>query len=208
MTISHATLAVAHEWWKEVSFPEMVASGTALPDEQLVGLALGGDDKAYEELVRRYKKVVLRMAGRVALDELEIDEIAQDVFVKVYGKLKHYRADAPVGHWIMRIASNTCRDVLRKRKNSPRAVAFDTMEGALQNAPAVEEEKEVEILRRAMQKLGADDRMLLTLLELEDKKVKEVASILGISEGNVKVRAHRARKGLKELFEKETENHG
>ncbi|MBI5179165.1 MAG: sigma-70 family RNA polymerase sigma factor [Nitrospinae bacterium] len=208
MITSNATLSVAPECWKGVSFPEMEGNGTALPDERMVALALGGDGKAYAELVRRYKKAVLQMAGRVARDELEVDEIAQDVFVKVHANLKHYRGDAPVEHWIMRIASNTCRDVLRKRKNTPLAVAFEKVEGALQNAPAPEEDKEVETLRRAMEKLGADDRMLLTLLELEDKKVKEVASILGISEGNVKVRAHRARKVLKELFGKETENHG
>lgn len=176
-------------------------------DGKLVAAALDGNDAAFGELIKRYKGAVFAIAARIALDELEIDEISQEVFVKAYDSLKSYRGEAPFGHWVMRIAANTCRDILRKRKRRPEHVPFDKIEyGIAGNEP--DGEREIETLHKAITKLDADDRMLVTMLEIEGKAIKEVAYILGISEGNVKVRAFRARKALKDIFEKEADKHG
>jgi len=184
----------------------MDSSGKGIPDEQLVVMALGGDDRAYEELIGRYKRTVFAITARIAMDDLEVDEISQEIFVKAYDNLKSYRGDAPFGHWILRIAANTCRDILRKRKIRPTSVPFDKVEYGLADNRASDDTRDIDALHRAIGSLGVDDRLLITMLELEGKKIKEVAYILKISEGNVKVRAYRARKALKELFEKEADD--
>ncbi len=183
----------------------MDSADGGIPDTQLVVQVRAGDDAAYEELIRRHKRKVFGMAARIARDHLELEEIAQEVFVKAYEKLAGYRGDAPFGHWLTRIATNTCHDYLRKRKQQRAEVSVDLYEWMLE-APVEThgvEPEELTALARALERLRPDERLVLTLLELEGKSVRETAYIMDISEGNVKVRAHRARKALKELVEKE-----
>lgn len=186
----------------------MDSAGAGIPDERLVDQIRAGDGAAYEELIRRHKRKVFGMAARIARDSLELEEIAQEVFVKAYEKLASYRGDAPFGHWLARIATNTCHDYLRKRKQRRAEVSVDLYEWALE-APVEThgaEPEELAALARALEKLRPEERLVLTLLELEGKSVKETAYIMDISEGNVKVRAHRARKALRDLLEKELDH--
>ncbi|MBI5637943.1 MAG: sigma-70 family RNA polymerase sigma factor [Nitrospinae bacterium] len=183
----------------------MDSAGAGIPDERLVDQVRAGDGVAYEELIRRHKGKIFGMAARIARDALELEEIAQEVFVKAYENLASYRGDAPFGHWLSRIATNTCHDYLRKRKQRRAEVSVDLYEWMLE-APAETHgaaPEELAALARALERLRPGERLVLTLLELEEKSVKETAYIMDISEGNVKVRAHRARKALKELLEKE-----
>ncbi len=182
---------------------------TGIPDERLVAMARDGNDAAFEELIRRHKRRILGMAARFARDDLELEEIAQEAFVKAYENLVRFRGDAPFAHWLARIASNTCYDFLRKRKRRQAELPVELFEHAL-GAPeetARPDAEDLAALARAMEKLKPEERLVLTLMELEEKSVKETAYIMGISEGNVKVRAHRARKALKQLMEKE-QDHG
>lgn len=186
----------------------MDSAGADIPDERLVEQVRAGDGAAYEELIRRHKRKIFGMAARIAHDPLELEEIAQEVFVKAYEKLAGFRGDAPFGNWLARIATNTCRDFLRKRKRRQVEVPVDLYEWALE--PAVETHgaapEELAALARALERLRPDERLVITLLELEEKSVKETAYIMNMSEGNVKVRAHRARGALKELLEKELDH--
>lgn len=187
----------------------MDSASAGIPDGRLVDQARAGDGAAYEELIRRHKRKIFGMAARIARDPLELEEIGQEVFVKAYENLASYRGDAPFGHWLARIATNTCRDYLRKRKQRRAEVSVDLYEWMLE-APVETHgaaPEDLAALARALERLRPDERLVLTLLELEEKSVKETAYIMDISEGNVKVRAHRARKALKELLEKEL-NHG
>ncbi len=186
----------------------MDSAEAGIPDEQLIEQVRAGNGAAYEELIRRHKQKIFYMAARIARDPLELEEIAQEVFVKAYEKLASYRGEAPFGHWLARIATNTCYDYLRKRKQRRVEVPIDLHEWALEAQTETHgtEPEELAALARALERLRPDDRMVLTLLELEEKSVKETAYIMDISEGNVKVRAHRARKALKELLEKELDH--
>lgn len=183
----------------------MDSASAGIPDERLVEQSRAGDGAAFEELMRRHKRKVFGMAARIARDSLELEEIAQEVFVKAYEKLPGYRGDAPFEHWLARIATNTCRDYLRMRMRRKLETSVDLHEWTLASPADTHgaEPEELKALARAMEQLRPDERLVITLLELEGKSVKDTAYIMDISEGNVKVRAHRARKILKELVEKE-----
>ncbi|MHB8174463.1 MAG: RNA polymerase sigma factor, partial [Nitrospirota bacterium] len=175
-----------------------------LTDDNLVEAARVGGDEAFAELVRRHKRKVLRLAYRYARDKGELDDIAQDIFIKIYRNLGGYRKEAPFEHWLTRVAISACYDFLRKKKKSSRDVSLEDVEYNL-SVPA-EEGKELEalqakeILDKALAKLKPMERIVITLLELEERPVKEIAVITGLSEANVKVRAFRARKALKKML--------
>ncbi len=175
-----------------------------LPDESLVESAKSGKDEAFGELVRRHKRKVLRLAARYAADHGELDDIAQDIFIKIYRNLGGYRKEAPFEHWLTKVAVSACYDFLRKKKNARRDVPIEEVEYSL-SVPAdggkkLEALQAKEMLDKALSKLKPIERIVITLLELEERTVKEAAVITGLSEANIKVRAFRARKALKKIL--------
>ena len=173
-------------------------------DERLIKATLSDDDEAFSELVRRYKQKIFRLAARFVRDNDELDDICQEAFIKVYQNLKKFRGDAPFEHWLTKIAVNVCYDMLRKqsrkRDNVPLdSVAFST--GEPQSPSSSSGSEAWDVLKNAFVKLRPEDRLVITLLHLEEKTVRETASLTGWSEANVKVRAFRARKELKRILE-------
>jgi len=177
-------------------------------DESLVKDALGGDDQAFVQLVRRYKRKVFGLAGRFARDGDELDDICQEVFIKVYENLGKFRHEAPFEHWLSRISVRTCYDFLRKRKIERRFVPWDSVSYEIEDREGIDTEAAEEaqrILDWGLARLKPAERLVITLLELEEKSVREIAAVTGWSEANVKVRAFRARQHLKRLLEKHHE---
>ena len=173
------------------------------PDERLIQSTLAGDDEAFAELVRRYKRKIFAMAARFARNDHELDDIAQEVFVKAYQNLAKFRGDAPFEHWISRIGARACYDFLRKERRSRENVPLEDFDVPVEDNVAPARAKEV--LDVALAQLPAEHRLVITLLELEEKSVREIAELTGWSEANVKVRAFRARQALKTLLEKNHE---
>ena len=174
-----------------------------LPDERLIPSTLAGDDEAFAELVRRHKRKVFGIAARFARNDHELDDICQEIFVKAYQKLKSFRGEAPFEHWLSRIAVHACYDFLRQARRDRTNVSLDAIDVAVQDNAGPREA--AEILRWAMARLSAEERLVITLLELEEKTVRETAELTGWSEANVKVRAFRARQALKKILEKSHE---
>ena len=123
--------------------------------------------------------------------------------MKVYQNLKSFRSEAPFEHWVSRIAVRCCYDFLRATRRERQTVPLDGIEIGI--ADNVNPARAAEVLRWAMAQLSADERLVITLLELEEKSVREVAWLTGWSESNVKVRAHRARNALKKILERSHE---
>jgi RNA polymerase sigma-70 factor, ECF subfamily len=168
-------------------------------DERLIQSTLAGDDEAFAELVRRHKHKVFGIAARFAGNDAELNDICQEIFVKAYQNLKNFRGEAPFEHWVSRIAVRSCYDFLRATRRDRENVALDGIEIGVQPDGNVEHARE--LLRWAMAKLSADERLVITLLELEERSVRETAELTGWSESNVKVRAFRARQALKKILE-------
>ena len=182
----------------------MVAEKSSPPDEQLVAATLSGDDQAFAELTLRHKSRVFGIASHFARDAAELEDICQDVFIQAYFKLRQYRRDSPFEHWVVRITTHKCYDYLRKRRRAGVVISTDALleSGIEPSAPEADAaHPDLERLHAAMAQLSPKERLVLTLLELEERSVQEIARLTGWSESNVKVRAFRARAALRKIME-------
>lgn len=171
-------------------------SGSASDEAALVAACRRGNEEAFERLVRQQERRVFRLAGRFFRQPEEVEEVAQQTFLTVWQKLDTYRARAPFEHWLTRVCLNCCYERLRKQP----APTEPLEEGHAARSGEPTARLEVERLLRT---LPASDRFLLLLLHGEGWSVPEIAARLGWSRANVKVRAHRARKKLRQLLAEE-----
>ena len=173
-------------------------------DEQLVSAALAGDQGAFGELAARHKSRVFGLVSRFAAHGADLEDICQDVFIQAYFNLRQFRRESPFEHWVLRIATYKCYDYLRRRKRDRAGgVSVDMLleSGFQPAAPEVPApHPDLDRLYEAIGKLTPRERLVITLLELEDRSVQEVAQLTGWSVGNVKVRAFRARASLRKLL--------
>lgn len=165
-------------------------------EARLVRVAQAGDQDAFTALVRRYQGRVFRLAGRFFRRREEVEEVAQETFLRAWTKLGTYRAEAPFEHWLTRLCLRCAYDRLRQGRNE----AGPLDEAAELAAPAGSLEVQIEV-ERLLARLPAVDRFVLVLLEGEGWSVTEIAEHLGWSKVNVKVRAHRARRRLRRILE-------
>jgi RNA polymerase sigma-70 factor (ECF subfamily) len=120
--------------------------------------------------------------------------------LKAFQQLSSFKAESSFSTWIYRIATNVAISAVRKMKNDTirldESVFFNLSESQVDEALEDESEEQLQRLQRAMEKLEADERALITLYYMEEKPLTEVAFILGMTEGNAKVKLHRIRKKL------------
>jgi RNA polymerase sigma-70 factor (ECF subfamily) len=172
-------------------------------DEALVAATLAGEDRAFAELVSRHKRRVFATASRFARDAHQLDDIAQEVFLRAFRHLAKFRGDAPFEHWLARITVSACYDFLRKERRVREQVSLDAHDFDLRDAgadAAMAAGRARELLDFAMRQLSPDERLIITLAELEERPMREIADLTGWSESNVKVRAFRARQSLKKIL--------
>ncbi|NVN93358.1 MAG: RNA polymerase sigma factor [Desulfuromonadales bacterium] len=177
-------------------------------DDYLIQEIRAGNSEAFGHLVRRHKRKVFALAARFARDADDLDDICQDVFIKIYENLDNFRADAPFEHWLSRVTTRTCYDALRSRKREMGNVSIDSFHNLLKDTSyetlqAAEEARN--ILKWGLDQLRPEERLVITLLELEENTIKEIADMTGWSQPNVKIRAFRARQKLKQVLEKQYE---
>jgi len=198
-------LSIRHE-----PAPEKVG-GLAREDESdasLMGRAARGDPAAFDALVRRWKNRVFRLALRFFRRPEDAEDVTQEVFMKVYRTAGSYRMDAPFEHWLLRIATNACRDRLRALRRRPEEVlsritadAGGWLDRALSGAALLAQQAEAakETAAELLATLPPKDRAVLVLLDLEGLSAWEVAAATGSTRAAVKVRAMRARRALRRL---------
>ena len=177
-------------------------------DKDLIAEVLEGNTESFEPLVIKYQTRVFALARRYARREDEVEDIVQTVFLKAYSKLSSYRGDAPFDHWLMRTATYTCYDFLRKHQRNREWNASDLSDEENDWFENIGEESSAETDREAasalvnklLDGLKPEDRHIITLLELERRTIKEIAELIGLTEANVKVKAHRARGKMREAL--------
>jgi RNA polymerase sigma-70 factor (ECF subfamily) len=183
------------------------AAPAVLDDRELVRQAQSGDKEAFEELVRRHQHRVFAVAGGILRRREDVEDIAQQVFVKAYFSLKRFDQRAAFSTWLYKITVNECWDLLRKKKVRPLLYESDLSEeqaqqfGATENLESgaqdisdkLEAQQQVENL---LQGLDERDRMMLILKEVEGFAIEEIAEILELNANTVKVRLFRARRRI------------
>ena len=187
--------------------PVAAKAAGATDDRQLVRLAQAGDKEAFEELVRRHQHRVFSVAGGILRRREDVEDIAQQVFVKAYFSLKRFDQRAAFSTWLYKITVNECWDLLRKKKVRPLLYESDLSEEQAQQFSAserlasgtqdvsdkLEAQQQVE---RLLQGLDQRDRMMLILKEVEGFAIEEIAEILDLNANTVKVRLFRARRRI------------
>lgn len=173
-------------------------------DEELVEAAKGGDDAAFRMLVVRHKRQVIRLASRFFTDPYELDDVCQEVFIKAYEHLGSYRRVAPFGHWLARITVNACYDAMKKARPRKGHLSLEDLSMEIGDPRPGEEyaaRRAYEMLTAALARMKPDERLIVTLLGLEEKTIEDISGLTGWSAGNIRVRAHRARQALKKILE-------
>jgi RNA polymerase sigma-70 factor, ECF subfamily len=153
-------------------------------------------DDALEALLSIYERKVFRMALAMLRDAGRAEEVAQDVFLKVWRAFPTYDGRAAVSTWLYAIARNTCLSALRSE--SYRRTA--TLDEIPEPAAAVSEPNGIE-WDRYLSRLPDALRHVVVLYYFEDRSISEVAQMLGVAEGTVKSQLHRARRALADMME-------
>lgn len=172
-------------------------------DRRDIRASLEGDGEAYGRLVGRHQAQIARRMWRFTRDRRELEELVQDVLVEAYYSLRGYRGAAPFEHWLNRIATRVGYRFWKRRQQAAREVPLQDWDDFEQPGESpLETQEAAELLHDLLGQLPPRDRLVLTLLYLEELSVAEVARRAGWSRTMVKVQAHRARKKLRALLEK------
>ena len=184
-----------------------------LADADLIAAVLRGDTASFEPLITKFSPRVFATARRYARRESEVEDIVQEVWSKAFLKLASFRGEAPFEHWLMRLAVRTCYDFLRghqrNRESSfselsePEADWLDRYVADPDQAGETADAARV-LVQRVLEQLSPPARLVITLLEIEERSVKEIAALTGWSVPLVKVRAFRARAQMKKCLAKMT----
>jgi RNA polymerase sigma-70 factor (ECF subfamily) len=164
---------------------------------------LAGDGEAYSRLISRYQNEISARMWRFSRDRRELEELVHDVFVEAYVSLKGFKAKAPFSHWLNRIATRVGYRFWKKQKRqSDRETPLQDWDQFLQDErqDAWEPREAAEMLHGLMAQLRPRDRLVLTLMYLEELSINDIAEQTGWSKTMVKVQVHRARKRLKALM--------
>ena len=160
--------------------------------------ARAGDGEAYRRLVCRYQQEIAHRLRRFSRDPLAIEEMVQETFVGAYFSLRGYRGDAPFEHWLHRIAVRVGYRYWKSRKSARQTVSIEGQSLALSRPESCDDDAEQ--LHRVLDQLSPRDRLVVTLLYLEEYSVEETAKLTGWSRTMVKVQAFRARAKLKKVM--------
>ncbi len=187
--------------------PSGAKTSGAVDDRELVLRAQGEDQEAFEELIRRHQHRVFAVAGGILRRREDVEDIAQQVFVKAYFSLKRFDQRAAFSTWLYKITVNECWDMLRKKKVRPLVYESDlseeqakqviAAEGKNSGGPDISDRLEArQRVERLLEGLEERDRLMLILKEVEGFAVEEIAQILDLNANTVKVRLFRARRRI------------
>jgi len=173
-----------------------------------------GDGDAYAPLVERYQRRLFSLVYRMVGRREEVEELVQEIFLKAFLAAGSYNFESAFGTWLMRIAINHCYDHLRRRRASRLTYFSEISEEGEQVIEASAESQTTggqrleadlesrELVQKLLERAPPQDRVVLTLKELEDFSVEEIADLLKLTPSTVKVRLHRARKRMLADFQR------
>ncbi len=171
-----------------------------MPDSDLITRAAGGDPAAFQALVERHRSMVYRVAYQFAGNHHDAEDIAQEVFIKVYRSLDKFRQDAQLSSWMYRIVMNACIDHRRRQGPASAAAAGEEAELTLLNTPEETpgpEERAYagelgQVLELEINRLPNGQRVVFIMRHHQGLKLGEIAEALGLAEGTVKRQLHAA----------------
>ena len=187
-----------------------------LVEPETIERAQSGDDAAFNAIVTAYRKRILGTVYRMIGRGDDVEDVGQEVFVRLYFSLKQLRTLQVFEPWLYRLTINACYDYLRKKRRavdvrmadlSEEQVAAADMALSGKRALAEKEKASVkELLDILLDRVSAEDRMLLTLKEVQGLSLKELSAIYEVNTNALKVRLFRARKRVLEAYNEMAQN--
>ena len=169
------------------------------------------DQAAARQLVEHLYPLVNRIVRSHLPRRVAVEDLAQDIFLKMFTRLEQYQGHVPFLHWVSRIAVTTCIDQLRAQQRRPEfrwADLSETEAEVLSNVMTDERDARPgealaarELVHKLLAQLKPDDQLVIQLLDLEQKTIAEISALTGWNQTLVKVRAFRARRKLQKLFQ-------
>ncbi|GAA0881037.1 sigma-70 family RNA polymerase sigma factor [Algoriphagus jejuensis] len=180
-----------------------------LEDDHYITLTREGDMQAFGQLVQKHQRLVYTLAVRMLKNPEEAQEAAQDTFVKVYQSLSGFEGKSKFTTWMYRVVYNECLARMRKTKRN-----FTLIEDILENEhdppdfldglELLQRAERAALVKKGIEMLNPAEAAALTLYYLDDQSIKEISTITGNSESNVKVQLYRGRKHLEQNLKKIT----
>src|SRR5688572_17149732 len=189
----------------------LLAADPSLTDDLIISRILLGRREYYEILVRRYNSLFYKTARGILSKEEDIEDVMQEAYIRGFEKLHQFRNEARFSTWLGRILINCALQHLNKLKKKHH-VSLETLDNEevdnLQDDVNLENTQEIgENLKKALESaishLPSKYRVVFILREIEDTSVADTASMLDITEENVKIRLHRAKNMLKDMLKSE-----
>jgi RNA polymerase sigma-70 factor (ECF subfamily) len=182
-----------------------------LVEFELIQRAREGDDAAYSQVVQVYRKRILGTIARLIGRPEDVEDVGQEVFLRLYFSLDQLRTPEVFEPWLYRLTVNAAYDYLRRQRRRNESRMSDISEQQMVMADAAASTKQdAEIQRRKrvremldvlMSAISEQDRLLLTLKEIEGLSLKELEKVYGVNENALKVRLFRARQRVLKAFE-------
>ena len=177
------------------------------PEGALVRRAQTGDESAFREIVERYQSKVFSIIHGIVRQRNDVEDIAQQVFAKVYFSIRNFDFRSSLLTWIYKITVNECYDYLRKKRvrrlvyesdfSAEESQRMEASEPAVDPAPLADARlAQRDLAVKLLSKVSEEDRSLILLKEVEGHSVEELAQMTGMNENTIKVKLFRARQKL------------
>lgn len=189
---------------EQVAIMEPINAYVGTPDYELASACQQGDKAAFQKLVKQYQEKVRGLVYSILNDPELIDDLTQEIFIKVYTSISRFEHRSSLSTWIYRIAVNHCRDEIR-RKRIRRWFSLEKMEldpiavGERTDGKMLQNEK-IDMVRWGLSQISEKHRSIIVLKDFENLSYEEIAKILDLELGTVKSRLNRARTALKEVL--------
>ena len=182
-----------------------------LVEQQLIEKAKGGDSGAFNQVVTAYRKRILGTIARLIGRPEDVEDVAQEVFVRLYYSLEQLRTAEVFEPWLYRLTINACYDYLRRIKRRPefrmadlteeQVIMADSAAGGKRNAEDEAKGRVREFVNELFRHVSEEDRLLLTLKEVEGLSLKELEAVYKVNENALKVRLFRARQRVLKAYQ-------
>ena len=175
-------------------------------DEKLqIQKVLKGDSSAFGYFVDTYQDMAMTIAYRVCGNMQDAEDVVQDAFVKAFHNLDTFKSGSKFSTWLYSIVYNTAVTQIRSSSYNVQYVDYEQMDVSdmytdFDTMSQIEDDEKRKMINMALEKMPRDEGVILSLFYLEDNSIKEIVKITGLTESNIKVKMHRARKRMYDIM--------
>jgi RNA polymerase sigma-70 factor (ECF subfamily) len=179
-------------------------------DQLYITKVINGDTNAFANLIDAYKNMVFSLAYKMTKNREDAEEISQDTFIKAYKNLEKFKGDSKFSTWLYRIAYHACLDSIKKNKKHQNTleineITFNQIKSVENILEGIERKERAKIMNDCLLKLPEEERSVIWMFYYDELSLKEIIEVTQLSEANIKVKLHRARKKLVAIVEENVE---